>query len=129
MSDNTIHVHLKIGVPSENTADFMALMDELVERARQEQGTLVYEWYMEDDGVTWHTVERYADGAQRRFARQGICRPLRRPFFRTGRWVRGNRFRQRDALYPGRSGSGEARLSAPAGRFRPLLNSARFVRG
>lgn len=64
MSDNTIHVHLKIGVPSENTADFMALMDELVERARQEQGTLVYEWYMEDDGVTWHTVERYADGAQ-----------------------------------------------------------------
>lgn len=63
MSNNTIHVHLKIGVPSENTADFRELMDELVERARQEQGTLVYEWYMEDDGVTWHTVERYADGA------------------------------------------------------------------
>lgn len=61
MSNDTIHVHLKVGVPSENANRFEDLMAELVARTQNEPGTLVYEWYRTDDGNTWHIIERYAD--------------------------------------------------------------------
>lgn len=60
MSNDTIHIHLTVGVPKANATDFEALMTELVERSSKEPGTLVYEWYQTDDG-TWHILERYAD--------------------------------------------------------------------
>lgn len=60
MSNETIHIHLKVGVPAANESGFETLMNELVARTSQEPGTLVYEWYATDDG-TWHILERYAD--------------------------------------------------------------------
>ncbi|CAD0187201.1 hypothetical protein RUESEDTHA_04113 [Ruegeria sp. THAF57] len=61
MSNETIHIHLKVGVPPENAADFEGLMKELVARTKQEPGTLVYEWYRSENGRFWHILERYAD--------------------------------------------------------------------
>ncbi|WP_170334861.1 putative quinol monooxygenase [Ruegeria arenilitoris] len=61
MSNETIHVHLKVGVPTENGSKFEDLMTELVARTENEPGTLVYEWYRSNDGNTWHIIERYAD--------------------------------------------------------------------
>ena len=60
MSNTTIHVHLIVTVPASNTQDFETLMSELVERAQDEPGTLVYEWYQTESGI-WHILERYAD--------------------------------------------------------------------
>jgi quinol monooxygenase YgiN len=40
---------------------FKTLMEELVEHASEEPGTLNYEWYVSDDGGTVHIYERYAD--------------------------------------------------------------------
>lgn len=37
------------------------LMEELVAAAREEPGTLGYEWYVSEDGGTVHVFERYAD--------------------------------------------------------------------
>lgn len=61
MSNKTIHIHLKVGVPSANGSKFADLMNELVEQTIKEPGTLVYEWYKADDSYTWHILERYAD--------------------------------------------------------------------
>lgn len=61
MTNETIHIHLKVGVPTENADGFVALMNELAERTQREPGTLVYEWYSVDGGHTWHILERYAD--------------------------------------------------------------------
>ena len=61
MADNSIHLHLKVGVTAEKTADFKALMNELVAISEKESGTLGYEWYTTEDNLTWHIVERYAD--------------------------------------------------------------------
>lgn len=60
MSNETIHIHLIVGVPDANAEGFEALMNELVERTAKEPGTLVYEWYAAGGGV-WHILERYAD--------------------------------------------------------------------
>ena len=43
MSNTTIHVHLIVTVPASNAQDFETLMSELVERAQDEPGTLIYE--------------------------------------------------------------------------------------
>lgn len=64
MSNDTIHIHLKVGVPVENAAGFDVLMNELVEVAENEPGTLVYEWYATEDGRTWHILERYANAVE-----------------------------------------------------------------
>lgn len=61
MSEKSIHIHLTVAVPAAKKADFHSLMDELVERTHKESGTLVYEWYATEDGLTWHILERYAD--------------------------------------------------------------------
>lgn len=60
MSNETIHLHLKVVVPEANANGFESLMNDLVERTSSEAGTLVYEWYTTGDG-TWHIIERYAD--------------------------------------------------------------------
>ncbi|MFN8187412.1 MAG: antibiotic biosynthesis monooxygenase [Gaiellales bacterium] len=38
-----------------------SLMEELAASARDEPGTLVYDWYISGDGGTVHVYERYAD--------------------------------------------------------------------
>jgi len=66
MINETIHIHLKVGVPSNNAEAFETLMNDLVSVVQTEPGTLVYEWYSTedgDDGETWHILERYANAA------------------------------------------------------------------
>ena len=40
---------------------FRELMEEMVSGTTAEPGTLMYEWYISDDGVTVHVFEIYAD--------------------------------------------------------------------
>ena len=61
MSNETIHIHLEVVVSEANRSSFNGLMNELVDRTRKEDGTLVYEWYEVGDSGTWHILERYAD--------------------------------------------------------------------
>lgn len=61
MSNKTIHVHLEVTVSEENRSGFTGLMQELVDRSSEEEGTLVYEWYEVGNTGTWHILERYAD--------------------------------------------------------------------
>ena len=42
---------------------FRELMEEMVSGARDQPGTLSYEWYISSDGGTVHVVETYADSA------------------------------------------------------------------
>jgi len=42
---------------------FRELMEEMVSGAKDQPGTLSYEWYISDDGSTVHVVETYADSA------------------------------------------------------------------
>jgi quinol monooxygenase YgiN len=42
---------------------FKELMEEMVSGARDQPGTLSYEWYISTDGGTVHVVETYADSA------------------------------------------------------------------
>jgi len=42
---------------------FKKLMEEMVSGARNQPGTLSYEWYISPDGGTVHVVETYADSA------------------------------------------------------------------
>jgi hypothetical protein len=42
---------------------FRELMEEMVSGAKNQPGTLSYEWYISDDGSTVHVVETYADSA------------------------------------------------------------------
>src|SRR3979411_1951662 len=42
---------------------FRELMDEMVSGARDQPGTLSYQWYISPDGGTVHVVETYADSA------------------------------------------------------------------
>ena len=62
MANETILLHLKVGVPAANTDAFKALMGELVAISQNEPGTLCYEWYAA--GETWHIIERYANGVE-----------------------------------------------------------------
>jgi len=64
--NETIHIHLKVGVPASNAQAFEALMNDLVAVVQTEPGTLVYEWYAvagDAGGETWHILERYANAA------------------------------------------------------------------
>lgn len=42
---------------------FNELMEEMVAGARDQPGTLSYEWYISPDGAAVHVVETYADSA------------------------------------------------------------------
>src|SRR3977135_1367903 len=46
-----------------NLKTFRELMEEMVSGARNQPGTLAYEWYISPDGGTVHVVETYADSA------------------------------------------------------------------
>ncbi|MEM1361853.1 MAG: antibiotic biosynthesis monooxygenase [Pseudomonadota bacterium] len=61
MSNETIHIHLEVAVPEANREGFNGLMNELVDRASKEPGTLVYEWYEVGNTGKWHILERYSD--------------------------------------------------------------------
>lgn len=61
MSESSIHLYLKVGVPADRKTGFETLMKQLVAEAEEESGTLIYEWYFSEDGETCHIQERYAD--------------------------------------------------------------------
>ena len=53
----------ELAVKHGKLATFRELMEEMVAGTRKEPGTLVYEWYISQDGGTVHVVETYADSA------------------------------------------------------------------
>ena len=54
---------LELAVKPGELDNFRALMNEMVESARAESGTLSYEWFISDDEGVVHIYERYADSA------------------------------------------------------------------
>lgn len=59
--DRSTHVFLKVGVSAKNAEAFRSLMAELVSVAEAEPGTLIYEWWLTEDGAIYHVHERYRD--------------------------------------------------------------------
>ncbi len=60
MSDAVSWV-LMVNVKDGQLDVFRALMDEMVAATQAEPGTIMYEWFVSDDGGTVHVYERYAD--------------------------------------------------------------------
>ena len=54
---------LEVAVKPGQLETFRSLMEEMVASTRGEPGTLIYEWYVSDDGRVVHLIERYADSA------------------------------------------------------------------
>jgi quinol monooxygenase YgiN len=53
----------ELAVKAGKLQTFKELMAEMVSGARNQPGTLAYEWYISPDGGTVHVVETYADSA------------------------------------------------------------------
>lgn len=58
----TVSWMLTLSVNDRKLDEFRALMDEMVTATREEPGTLMYEWFLSDDGAC-HLYERYTDDA------------------------------------------------------------------
>ncbi len=52
---------LEVAVKPGELENFRALMSEMVDTTRREEGTLAYDWSISDDGSECHIYERYAD--------------------------------------------------------------------
>ena len=62
MSD-VVSWDLRLTVKEGELENFRALMEEMVEHTKTEEGTLVYEGFVSDDGGAVHIYERYADSS------------------------------------------------------------------
>ncbi len=63
MSDN-VHWLLDLNIKDGKLDDFKAVMNEMIEATRaNEPGTLIYEWFISEDGKSCHIYERYVDSA------------------------------------------------------------------
>ncbi len=60
---NTVSWNLQLSVREGRLDDVRNLMNEMVVSTLQEPGTLIYEWFLSEDGKTCHLYERYADNA------------------------------------------------------------------
>lgn len=60
MSDNVSWL-LQVNVKDGQLDAFRSLMEEMVVATQNEDGTLIYEWFVSDDGGAVHIYERYAD--------------------------------------------------------------------
>lgn len=58
----TVSWMLTLSVNDGKLDEFRALMEEMVTATREESGTLMYEWFLGDDGAC-HLYERYVDDA------------------------------------------------------------------
>jgi quinol monooxygenase YgiN len=58
---STVSWNLQLAVRAGQLDAFRSLMEEMVEATRSEPGTLVYEWFLSEDGTLCHLYERYAD--------------------------------------------------------------------
>jgi quinol monooxygenase YgiN len=54
---------LELAVKAGELDNVKGLLDEMIESARTEPGTLVYEWSINEDGSVIHGYERFADSA------------------------------------------------------------------
>jgi quinol monooxygenase YgiN len=55
--------NLQLSVNDGQIDHLKALMDEMVESTRNEEGCRAYEWFLSPDGSECHIYERYADSA------------------------------------------------------------------
>ncbi len=62
MNDHISWVN-ELAVKDGKLETFRDLMEEMVSGARNQPGTLAYEWYISPDGGAVHVVETYADSA------------------------------------------------------------------
>lgn len=53
--------NLRLSIRDGQFANFNVLMAEMVESTQSEAGTLMYEWFLNEDKNTCHIYERYAD--------------------------------------------------------------------
>jgi quinol monooxygenase YgiN len=53
--------NLRATVKDGSLEDFRVLMEEMVESTLNESGTLMYEWFLGEDGSSCHIYERYSD--------------------------------------------------------------------
>ena len=60
---NTVSWIVELAVKPGQLDAFRALMEEMVAHAQTKPGTIIYEWFVSDDGGTVHIYERYADSA------------------------------------------------------------------
>ena len=60
---NAVSWNLRVLIRAGQLETFRALMQEMVTATRDEKGTQVYEWFLDDDGKACHLYERYADSA------------------------------------------------------------------
>ena len=65
MHDVSSYVHwvIELKIAKGKTAEFKAFADEAVASARQEPGTLGYDWNLAEDGKTVHIYECFKDSA------------------------------------------------------------------
>lgn len=56
-----IHILLQLTIDEPNRDAWRALMTDMVAATASEAGTVVYQWYADAEGGTWHIHERYAD--------------------------------------------------------------------
>ena len=58
-----VFYNLQLTIKDGQQTAFAALMAEMVAATKKESGTMVYEWYLADDGKTCHIHELFADTA------------------------------------------------------------------
>ena len=59
----TVHWLLEVSVNDGQLDTFKALIAEMVEATQKEPGTLIYEWYFDEQEQTCQINERYTDSA------------------------------------------------------------------
>ena len=60
---STVSWVVKVKIKAGQLEAFKALMDEMVESTKAEEGTLAYEWFIDEASENVHIYERYADSA------------------------------------------------------------------
>lgn len=53
--------NLRVTIKDGSLENFRSLMGEMVESTLNESGTLMYEWFLGEDGAACHIYERYVD--------------------------------------------------------------------
>jgi quinol monooxygenase YgiN len=62
LAEGPVSWDLAITVPTDKTAAFSTLMNEMVEATQaNEPGAMVYQWYQGTEPASWHIIEHYSD--------------------------------------------------------------------
>lgn len=60
---NAVLLLIEVAVKPGAMGDLKVLMNDLVKSSLSEPGTLIYEWFITDDGKAVHIYERYSDSS------------------------------------------------------------------